>query len=92
MKVRDLIEFLEDMDPDADVFIMSQENWPFECSVAGICEREDFIEPDPEEESEPWTKRDRWAASDQQLPAKDVFIVEGNQLRYGSKRAWEVVR
>jgi len=29
MKVRELIELLEDQDPDAEVFIMSQENWPY---------------------------------------------------------------
>lgn len=30
MKVAELIEILEDMDPDAEVLIGSQENWPFE--------------------------------------------------------------
>lgn len=29
MKVRDLIEILEDQDPEAEVLIMSQENWPY---------------------------------------------------------------
>lgn len=29
MKVREPIEILEDMDPDADVFVMSQESWPY---------------------------------------------------------------
>ena len=29
MKVNELIEILEDMDPDADVFVMSQQSWPY---------------------------------------------------------------
>jgi len=29
MKVRDLIEILEDQDPDAEVLIMSQQSWPY---------------------------------------------------------------
>lgn len=90
MKVRELIEILEDMDPDADVFVMSQESWPFECSVAGVAERGDWLEEDPE--AEPWSRRDRWGASEAQLPANDVFIVEGSQLRYGAKAAWEAAR
>src|SRR5690606_27099311 len=36
MKVRDLIEILEDQDPDAEVLVMSQENWPFENAIAGV--------------------------------------------------------
>lgn len=90
MKVRELIEILEDMDPDADVFVMSQESWPFECSVAGVAERGDWLEEDLE--AEPWAGRDRWGASEAQLPANDVFIVEGSQIRYGAKAAWEAAR
>jgi hypothetical protein len=29
MKVKDLIELLEDMDPEANVLIASQPNWPY---------------------------------------------------------------
>ncbi len=29
MKVSELIELLQDQDPDAEVMIMSQENWPY---------------------------------------------------------------
>lgn len=90
MKVRELIEILEDKDPDADVFVMSQESYPFECRVAGVAERGDWVEDD--ETEEPWTDRDRWGASESQLPANDVFIVEGSQVRYGAKAAWEAAR
>ncbi|GAB4211803.1 MAG: hypothetical protein OHK0013_33880 [Sandaracinaceae bacterium] len=86
MKVRELIELLGDQDPDAEVFIMSQENWPFENAVAGIAVREEMIEDDDdltdEEREEPRYGRG--------TAANDVFIVEGEQLRYGSKAAWRV--
>jgi hypothetical protein len=90
MKVNELIEILENMDQDADVFVMSQESWPFECNLAGVCQRGDFTEEDPE--AEPCANGDRWGASESQLPMNDVFLVEGSQVRYGSKAAWEAAR
>lgn len=30
MKVHELIEILEELDPDASVYVMSQQSWPFE--------------------------------------------------------------
>jgi hypothetical protein len=86
MKVCELIEFLEDLDPDAEVFIMSQENWPFENAVAGLAVREEMIEADEDldEREEPHYETG--------TAPNDVFIVEGQQLRYGSKAAWDAVR
>jgi len=46
MKVRALIAVLQEMDPNADVFIMSQPQWPFEYAVAGVAVRGDFAEDD----------------------------------------------
>jgi hypothetical protein len=60
---------------------MTQQNWPFENAVAGVACREDIVEEEPDEE----------AATDGAAP-NDVFIVEGSQLRYGSKAAWNVAR
>jgi len=86
MNVRELIELLEEQDPDAEVLIMSQENGPFENAVAGVAVREEMIEDDDdltdEESEEPRYERG--------TAANDVFIVEGEQLRYGSKAAWRV--
>ena len=44
MKVSELIELLQDQDPDAEVMIMSQENWPFENAVAGVAVREQDVQ------------------------------------------------
>ena len=90
MKVHELIEILQDMDADADVWLMTQQNYPFEHSIAGVAQRGDWAEDD--ETDEPWTDRDRWGASESQLPQNDVFIVEGGQVRYGAKAAWDAVR
>lgn len=88
MKVSELIEFLEDLDPDAEVFIMSQQSWPFENAVAGVAVREEMIEADEDvdhdEREEPHYERS--------TAPNDVFIVEGQQVRYGSKAAWDAVR
>ncbi len=93
MKVRDLIELLEGMDPDADVFIMAQPSWPFEHGLSGICQRRDFTEPDDfdddEDVEEAPRSRDRWSGSESQHPSNDVFLIEGSQLRYGNKNAWD---
>ena len=90
MKVRELIEILEHMDMEADVFVMSQEQYPFECEVVGVAERGDWADLEPD--AEPRTGDDRWPAGEAQLPMTDVFIVEGEQRRYGAKAAWDAAR
>lgn len=96
MKVSELIELLEEQDPDAEVLVMSQPNWPFELGLAGVTTREEVLradradrdedgdgdDDDEEEEEEP--RVERGAAKN------DVFLVEGEQLRYGSKTAWSM--
>ncbi|MCZ2108976.1 MAG: hypothetical protein LC118_05325 [Dehalococcoidia bacterium] len=96
MTVAELIERLQECDPDAEVRIMSQENWPFENAISGIAVRQDFAGEDCECDrrvNEPHADGCP-AAEDEEfehgLHANDVFIVEGRQERYGSKRAWEV--
>ena len=93
MKVGDLIELLEGMDPDADVYIMAQPSWPFEHGLSGVCQRSDFTEADECDEEDEMEEaprgRDRWSTSESQLPGNDVFLIEGSQLRYGNKNAWD---
>lgn len=86
MKVSELIELLEDQDPDAEVMIMSQENWPFENAVAGVAVREEFVDDD-EDCDEDEREEPRYEKG---TARNDVFLVEGQQLRYGSKAAWRV--
>jgi hypothetical protein len=80
MTVQKLSELLQDLDPDAEVLIMSQENWPFECSVKGLVDRNEF---EPLSEIEEKNSDGR--------KASDIFIVMGEQLRYGNRDAWNYV-
>jgi len=97
VKVSDLIDILTECDPEAEVRIMSQEGWPFENRIRGVASRFEFSGEEcecdrridePHEEGCP--------ATDESYPegceANDVFIVEGDQERYGNKAAWEVCR
>ena len=47
MKVSELIELLEDQDPDAEVLLMTQENWPFENAIEGVAVREEMLKSYP---------------------------------------------
>ena len=86
MKVSELIELLEEQDPDAEVLVMSQPNWPFELGLAGVTTREEMLRADRDEDGD----RDDEPRLERGIAKSDVFLVEGEQLRYGSKTAWSV--
>ena len=82
MTVGELIEYLEQYDRDAKVLLMTQQSWPFENAIEGVISREEVMERNREEDGEDARLRDGEEMS-------DVFILEGTQLRYGSKNAWD---
>lgn len=82
MKVSELIEILEEQDPDAEVLVMSQEGWPFEVAIRGVTTREEILLADGDDDGK--------AEAPAGAARSDVFLVEGEQLRYGSKSAWTV--
>lgn len=79
MNIRDLIDRLEeaaqDYGDDTEVLLMSQESWPFEYSVRGVTARAELTVLD----------------EDVDELENAIFIVEGRQLRYGNKDAWNAV-
>lgn len=89
MTVQDLIDSLSDFDPDAEVKLMSQQSWPFENEIHGITDRADLERSGKESDDEFDPDAKEKDDSDDEAPA-DVFIVEGNQLKYGDKNAWTV--
>lgn len=100
MTVSELMNLLEDCDPDATVRIMMQESWPFENAIEGITTRAELGSEDcdcdhritePHEEGCP-AATDAEQEYEDGLAAHDVFIVEGRQERYGDKSAWNVCR
>ena len=74
MTVGRLIALLENFDRESELLLMSQPNWPFEYSVSGVCERQDFAELEE--------------FADSPRKPNDVFLLEGSQLRYGNTNAW----
>jgi hypothetical protein len=88
MTVGELIEMLENYDPEAKVILMTQENWPFENALVGVTSREEMHDDGEDEDDDVATQRD----GSGELAPSDVFLVEGQQLRYGSKAAWHAVR
>jgi hypothetical protein len=83
MKVRELMELLEKHDPNAEVCMVTQPNWPIEYAVAGVAVRCDLFDADVEPGTEQY--EDGTCAS-------DVVLVEGRWLRYGHRTAWAAAR
>ncbi|MCA9135586.1 MAG: hypothetical protein KDB00_02475 [Planctomycetales bacterium] len=80
-----LEEYRDEHGEDAEVRLMTQENWPFENRIAGVTSGAETNEASNDDPSE---------YLDDQDVAEDaiVYIVEGGQICYGSKRAWETCR
>ena len=80
MTLNELIERLEDyrdhLGEDAEVRLMTQQNWPFENTITGLASGAEINETDDDDDADVHTHA-------------VVYIVEGTQLGYGSKRAWE---
>ena len=85
MTINELIDQLEEyrdsIDGDAEVRMMTQAQWPFEYTIAGITSGEEI-------NTDPLDAEDDNDVEDDNI----VYIVEGQQLKYGSKRAWDLVR
>lgn len=68
MQVADLLEILEDLDPDTEIRIASQPQWPFEYSLA------DAVEVYPDDDPD----NDTVFAEGESV----LYLVEGRQLGY----------
>ena len=75
MTVRELMERLEDMNPDAEVHLMYQRHYPLESTLLGVCESSDLLD-------------DEDADEDDEGNDDVVFLVEGEHVGYGMKSAW----
>ena len=81
MTLDELIERLEDyretLGGDVQVRLMTQQHWPFENEIDGLASGAEINQRDDGDDDD---------VDDERV----VFIVEGQQRGYGSKRAWEV--
>lgn len=91
MTVADLREILDGLDDGTEVRLMSQPSWPFEYSIAGTW----TAEPQPTCQGfGPVRDTNDEPPADGFTPAGSpeagvLYLVEGQQLAYGSKRAWD---
>ena len=85
MTLNELIERLEDYrtefgNGDIEVRLMTQQNWPFENTIYGLASG---IEINDESDDE--DPNDDGDVEEDAI----LYIVEGSQLGYGTKRAWD---
>lgn len=78
MTTNELIALLKRADPTGNcpVRLMLQPSWPFEHGIAGVATSDDVQNNDIVDDG---------AADAEAI----VYIVEGTQFCYGSKRAWD---
>ena len=83
-KLRDLLdEYIDSGDGDMEVRLMEQENWPFECSIGAVATRSEVLEP--------YRQSDGDEDADDDPDAEDVlYLIEGQQLGYGMRSAFNV--
>ncbi len=75
-----LEECRDELGGDAEVRLMTQSNWPFENDIVGVTTSGEIREAEDDEEGfDPQGDVD-----------EAVYIVEGHQLGYGTKAAWNV--
>lgn len=74
-----LSDYREELGGDAEVRLMTQESWPFENQIRGLISGREINDSDADDDQD---------VADERI----VYIVEGDQLGYGSKRAWEACR
>ena len=89
MTIDELIERLEeyrdDLGGEAEVRLMTQANWPFENGIVGLASGAEINAAAEEEDDDP--------EDDSEVDDDDVlYIVEGQQICYGTKRAWDIAR
>lgn len=72
-----LIEYRDVLGGDTEVRTMQQPSWPFEYSIEGLVSTDEMRPEDNDEDD-----------SETETETK-VFILEGTQLCYGSRSAWD---
>ena len=71
-----LEEYRDELGGDCEVRLMTQQSWPFENAITGLVSGSEINSSDEDDDA---------CVEDDAV----VYIVEGSQLRYGSKRAWD---
>lgn len=75
MNVAELIEILEDCDPETEIRLASQPKWPFEYSISNVVLAQPSVDLDEFDGGDP----------------RVVYIAEGTQIDYLSGDACEML-
>jgi hypothetical protein len=79
--VQELIDLLEDCNPDTDVILATQAHYPHEHALGGLTTRKEMLAAEEEDDVDEPDEGDS--------SGDDVILVEGTWLGYGSKAAWQ---
>ena len=74
-----LEEYRDELGGDAEVRLMTQQNWPFENGIVGLASGAEINDDGDDSEDDGDVEAD-----------EVVYLCEGEQLCYGTKRAWQV--
>lgn len=85
MTVTELMEVLEDLNPEAEIRLMIQRHYPMQSGLYGICTDEAMKHADGDEGEED-EQEDRNDSRTESV----VYLVEGAHIAYGNKKAWSV--
>jgi hypothetical protein len=91
MQVRDLLQRLEEFadayGDDAEIRLAQQESWPFEYSIKGCVSNFELGREDDEHEVK--DEDENRGHNDGEIESPIFYIVEGAQLGYFRKDAWD---
>ena len=83
MTVGQLKEILEGFEDDTEIRLMIQENYPLESMIAGVTTDDEIAVAEAEENGE---------EREHTNEPKVLYILEGRQIGYGKKIAWETAQ
>jgi hypothetical protein len=78
MTVSELIERLQELNPDAEVRLAVQPSWPFENEIAGVVDSAALNTSDLDED-------------EREIPEDVVWIADGGQIDYLSPRVFDAL-
>mgnify|MGYP000925847380 CR=1 FL=1 len=102
MTIKRMIELLQDQIEDGvcentEVRLMTQEGYPFENEISGLACSTEISDPSMVDEPDQEFDEDLAYSPQREFRPdpkchKAIYICEGNQLGYGTRRAWRVAK
>lgn len=93
MTVAQMIERLQEMDPEAEVRLATQPSWPLEYHVAGVASQQEIVDYKRAEEKcdeHGFYNCDECEPETSEEDGNIVWIAEGSQIGYAQRAVWEV--